>query len=195
MLGLHPVPSGCPVRALVLPSSPAPLKNLPALAQPCSPPQIKSPLKPPASLACPSSSFRPAFFHLQLLLSSYHLAHSPGCSCPMRLSPYPPYLLSGRRSFHPSCSPQAASFPASTLCQPVTQLQLQDPGEEEVYPCVIHSKALAGTQKQIPAAPVRGVAQCRDGPGSSKTEGRHQVASKRATAAPSLGLTKGHRSF
>lgn len=142
----------------------------------------------------PITQFQVSFLPSSAFALSLSSCQFPWCSCPMRLSPYPPHLLSGRRSFHPSCYPQAASLPASTLCQPMAGLQLQDPGEEEVYPCVTHSKALAGTQKQISAAPVRGVAQPRARPGSSRTEGRHQVASKRATAAPSLGLAKGHRS-
>lgn len=141
----------------------------------------------------PITQFQASFLPSSAFALSLSSCQFPWCSCPMRLSPYP-HLLSGRRSFHPSCCPQAASLPVSILCQPVAGLQLQDPGEEEVYPCVTHSKALAGTQKQIPAAPVRGVAQPRAEPGSSRTEGRHQVASKRARAAPSLGLAKGHRS-
>lgn len=174
--------SQCPARAAVLPSAPAPLEA--RLPRPSPHPLPKAPLKPPASLPCPWPSFRPAFFHPRplpghlpitlpiLLCIQWDRAHthhtfqeaSPGPTSPaaheLRLSQ--PFLHASQWQGS-SCRPQGRG-----RCAHVS----------------LAAKPWQGPSNRHQLH----LSEGRPSPESSGAEAGHQVGSKGAPAASSLGL-------
>lgn len=111
------------------------------------------------------------------------------CSCPLGWSPHPPHLLSGQPSLHPSCCPRTASLRASpwqgSSCRP------QGRGRCAHVPLTAKPWQEELSSAADTSCTCQRMAQPRARPGSSRTEGGHQVALRVTSSHGPTGITGG----